>query len=135
MNTKYCVSLELAKQLKESGWAKETEFWYAIHKKIAEPYYSNCSHLVYGESELYPASDWNSFNAPLVTELLEELPDIISTKDNCWGLEIRKIKDNFRVEYYDFRIMEYSQKMIESSSLPDALAEMWIWLKKEGHIK
>ena len=25
---KHCVSLELAKQLKEAGWKKETEFWW-----------------------------------------------------------------------------------------------------------
>jgi len=26
--TKHCVSLEIAKQLKESGWKKETKFWW-----------------------------------------------------------------------------------------------------------
>lgn len=37
MIEKHCVSFDLAKQLKESGWDKETKFWWVEHKDIATP--------------------------------------------------------------------------------------------------
>lgn len=57
------------------------------------------------------------WSAPLATELLEQLPDyIMCQKRNAWTVE------NMHSEQY---------KEISAQSLLDALAEMWLWLKKE----
>jgi len=66
----HVVSLEIAKQLKEEGWKKETEFWWVI------TLISNW-HISMGK----PDEGWcilnkgNYFAAPLATEILEELPN------------------------------------------------------------
>ena len=63
---KYCVSLEIAKQLKEEGWKKETEFVWG--KDIR---YQTSQYILTSAKD-----NWEEyFSAPLATEILEELND------------------------------------------------------------
>jgi len=115
----HVVSLEIAKQLKEEGWKKETEFWWEwgqmskkwdIVKNITCP---NNGVDRFGV-DYYPA--------PLATEILEELPVTISNYD----LTIRKDEEGFYNVHYASLIM------ISRIGLPNALAMIYVWLKKEN---
>ena len=102
MNNLHCVSLEIAKQLKESGWKKETEFCLEVDdEEVRIVKYGSyiCSRKYY--------------LAPLSDEILEELPE---------NTEIKKVKKG----YYIY----INSNSIVDKSLPNALAEMWIFLKK-----
>ena len=72
---KYCVSLEIAKQLKEEGWKKETEF--AWGKDIRYQFDGEYGLVNTSQYILTSAKDnWEEyFSAPLATEILEELND------------------------------------------------------------
>ena len=128
MDIKHCVSLELAKELKEAGWKKETEFYHdwkndRIISKIKDidiGWYKDC------------------YSAPLATEILEELPKFID-EDEEYNLHIEKVVNNdFIIRYEDGNAMTYSGRNGEEDyyscgkSLSDALAKMWLYLKKEN---
>ena len=74
---KHCVSLELAKQMKEAGWKKKTEFWWI---------FPSGSHKGFELVNFRPLSS-EHYPAPLATEILEELPlGIAIKKYNCGAL-------------------------------------------------
>lgn len=118
MNPKHVVSLEIAKQLKEAGWKKETEFWWNWNCASAEWILMNENMSL---RETYPYEE--SIAAPLATEILEELPEL---------------SEGYRLGYnktwwIESHIPENDQQDIifAANILPDALAKMWLWLKKE----
>jgi len=101
---KHCVSLEIAKQLKEAGWKKETEFWWV-----------ECSDKSWAINNTFAQNYKNKYPSPLATEILEEL-----TND---------------------QISEYTEKADSILDWDDtvnvfrsanALAKMWLCLKKKG---
>ena len=102
MNEKHVTSLEISKELKKAGFSKETEFWWSMYWKEFK-LYSNRPHKEF-IGEYYPA--------PLATEILEELPEF---------LDLAR-QDDFTVSYGD--------GFFEDKSLPNALALMWIYLRK-----
>ena len=115
---KHCVSLELAKQLKEAGWGKETKFWWAnrlgsISNKPTEQYYL-LHELTVGLGEVYPA--------PLATEILEELP-----------LQIKLCRYFSKDEYrcVDDDIHRNAHTQVDSNPC-NALAKMWLCLKRRN---
>src|SRR3990167_4987834 len=97
---KYCVSLEIAKQLKEARWEKPTWFHYDYEDKSSLRIQDKPSYSIDG------------FHAPLATEILEELPIVISVnsyqaiKEKAYEV----MQDNFG---------------FNDASLPNALAKMW----------
>ena len=119
----HVVSLEIARELKGAGWEKETEFWWVITLT------SNW-HISMGK----PDEGWcilnkgNYFAAPLATEILEELPYRIKGQ---YGLRIYKFTEyNCQVCYWD---LDGNLKHDEFDKfLPNALAKMWLYLKKEN---
>lgn len=142
--TSHVVSLELAKQLKEAGYPKVSAF-----------YYSGDNILIYGEQEPVKSLKLPYVAAPLATELLEQLPEEVNyysnrdKKDIKIYLRIRKFDDGFGVDY-STRIQGYNLEQLlkkevrknfgslsevailkTGSTLPDALASMWLYLKKE----
>lgn len=136
MNLTHVTSLEMSKKLVENGWTKETEFLWVVHKEVAEPDYANCIHLSPADSEIrdyYPVESWEYFKAPLATEILEELPEHLEKVE---FLSISKItiglEQVFRVTYEENEFISLDKT---SDSLPNALAEMWIYLKQKGLIK
>jgi len=115
----HCTSLEVSKLIKEAGWQKETEFWWVYNKLRDE------NKLDYGLAQcikIHPES-WEHFPAPLATEILEELPVGIKIENykSINGNKVFVTNENIKDGSY-------------WGTLPDALARLWIWLKKEGKI-
>jgi len=117
MNNLHCVSLELAKQLKEAGWKKETEFWWNLEKNaIWNVFHKNNFNNGVEQTGLIGALKPCSFlSAPLATEILEELPCFVK----MWKTEMRGTAVGYLDEIFD------------GDNLPNTLAKMWIYLKKE----
>ncbi len=122
------VSLEIAKELNEGGWKKKTEFGWII-------FYNNSSTAPLKEFEgLYPSEKLEElkeksyisiieiYPAPLATEILEELP---ARLEGIGFLKIYKFATNlFAVSYANIHEQE-------DKSLPNALAKMWLYLRKK----
>ncbi len=111
MTDKHVVSLEIAKQLKDAGWQKETEFWWDLFTppELTQSKSSNKEYQI---------------SAPLATEILEELPREVS---------IKQYPENDSVRY---QVGHNADKMTlqtyrYNNNLCDALAEMWLYLRKE----
>jgi len=136
---KHCVSLEIAKQLKEVGWKKETEFWW-VYNKLRDEH-----KICYGLSDCCKnhSESWEYYHAPLATEILEELPKK-DDSDNLarWRFEIELTKGGMyycRYDSIDGREIPDNSKeenedkwvLINDKSLPNALAKMWLYLRKE----
>jgi hypothetical protein len=118
------TSLEISKQLKETGWKKETEFyWLPCFNGVKEEW-----HLVPKKELCGCGGCKEALPAPLATELLEELPSEL--EDTC-VLLIRKLEKEYEVGYG----VDSITKEFEDKSLPNALAKMRLYLKKEGLIK
>jgi hypothetical protein len=103
---KHCISLGLAKQLKEAGWKKETEFWWCDAATTSIFTTPTHLHLMNCIANHYPA--------PLATEILEELPIVCSIF--CDGI--------YTIDAENYKTVDLS--------LPNALAKMWLYLKKEN---
>ena len=116
----HCVSLELARELKNAGWEKETEFWW-IHNKIRDVW-----EIKYGLSECIKEhqESWEYYPTPLATEILEELPGNIK-KIHC--LIITKMSRQWKVGYH-------GKIVILDKCLPNASAKCWIYLVKNSII-
>ena len=114
---KHVVSLEIAKQLKEVGWKKETEFWWAKHKITFKGYINSWDICDY-----QPAVDlYEQYSAPLATEILEEIKGKVS-------IQITYSKE------VGLRITDLKSGIYFTDTLPNALAQMWLYLKKEGKV-
>ena len=121
----HCVDLELAKELKENGFPQNSIYYELFQKslKVTEnddwfKEYKNqkCNKLI---KVHIPSSD----------EILKELPNI--TKDGI--LKIYQMISCFEVRYSPYS-SNCDSKMIKDKKLPNALAKMWLCLKKEGYI-
>jgi len=119
MKTNHVVSLEIAKQLKEVGWKKDTMFWWC--NGATTHLFTTPTHLHFSECKA------DHFPAPLATEILEELPDwwgeneagIIIFKDcGTWFVQCKK-------NMLDKPIVDFND-----DNLCNALAKMWLYLKK-----
>lgn len=113
MIEKHVVSLEIAKQLKEAGWTKETEFWWVIYDKDWF-----LAHIDEGLTDTN-----NQIPAPLATEILEELPK--------GKIRILNRYKHYEVYFEHDDKLPIDQQYITNMSLPEALANMWLYLKKE----
>lgn len=68
-----------------------------------------------------------------MAELLEQLPEQIQKDGELGGLEVQKLTSDYDVHYRVVGLI--GKKMyphFSSNSLPDALAMMYLYLKKEG---
>jgi len=75
--------------------------------------------------EWYEDKRFDCFVAPLASELLEELPEKIGNKIVC----VHKIMGRYEVFAYDQYGASYE---IESDNVCDALAELWLYCKKNN---
>jgi len=120
----YYVDLEIAKELKENGFPQD-----CIYKwnKMKNGLYEIC---------IIP-DDLEIFHAPISDEILKELPT------ELWGcmLNIDKTNKGYYVWYlpihseYDKRPKHDICPGHAKKKLTNALAKMWLYLKKEGYIK
>ena len=128
------IKLETAKRLKEAGWDKATS---SCHSEACNTPFE----LNGGGGE----TAWTEYPNPNSDELLDALPEFIDANDvgegTGWdGFTLRVDREqggNFHVLYVDDGYGEYAWKdtyHLDTKSLPEALAEMWIKLKEEGLI-
>lgn len=120
---KHYTNLELSKQLQDNGFKKETIFWWNWNVCSGEWILLDEKMSI---KAIYPYED--SISAPLATEILEEF--------DSWreqGIYIFNDCDTYFVQFREFGF----GKLIKDCSdqfLPNALAKMWLYLKKEGLI-
>jgi len=133
MNPKHCISVELAKQLKKTGWTKETEFSFCdvADKRFGRE--ENEQFMLYdkdtaGNRRRNTEGKDIQYFAPLATELLEELPRGVKSD----GLVIKTDLDEFFDEF--FKVYYGLTAFIAQPGLPNALAKMWLYLKEEGSL-
>lgn len=133
MDAKHCVNLEIAKELKEANWNKETEFWWGRLIPISESFkkmyegYPPKWELRDLFLPVFKEYDWELRPAPFAEEILEDLPSYINEHGR---LTIWKFDSIYQVAYDD-PVRQSYRISSKDESLPDALAKMWIYLKKE----
>lgn len=132
MNIQHVTSLEMSKKLVEAGWKKDTEFWWVDmgdYRQKGNEWYKPRWTLV--DSVCVSARRYNTKNnkipdeqypAPLATEILEELHNI--------DIEIFSRVDFVGCLYYYNSGNNKSDEFVDKS-LPNALAQMYCYLKKE----
>ena len=131
----FTVDLDIAKELKENEFYQRTIFYH----------YKDCVDNKYKLSDTTPTlNDWISasncdysspiYSAPTSDEILKELPYNI----NGYELTIDRFEGQYEV-YYERTLMYESDteymKMITDKKPSNALARMWLYLKKKGYIK
>jgi hypothetical protein len=126
MNPKHRVSLQLAKELKEAGFPQKGEFWWKEDLGIPNLTQFNsklCSTLL----------GCKYYVAPLATEILEKLPKAFKEDDYQISIET-EYEQIWCVMYSNIHtnIVDYEERDL---NLCDALARMWLHLKKEGLLK
>jgi len=130
---KHCVSLGIAKQLKEAGWNKDAVHYWVKERGLWR--LENEKHYINGCSITKFINDFpERCPAPLATEILEELPRFLGNS-GLYELTItHKNYGKYCVSYYDDgNESSYSEEQFDES-LPNALAKMWLYLKKEGKV-
>lgn len=117
------VSLETAKKLKDAGFEKETERrWVHLKSKktVMESKIDTWKCLT---------EDWDvdklGYAAPNTDELLENIPHVLQHK----RLTIRKYYNAYGAGYM---MDEGWIECFEAKELPEVLALLWLFLKKEG---
>ena len=128
----FTTSLEMSKKLKEAGFNRESLFAYTKSIRRGNGFFlkqhipqHNLHNL--GKTEIV-------CNAYLTDELLEEMPSMIRKSDKILRLTILKTNsEGMNVLYYDIE-KNRGIKSCLNLNHPDALAEMWLWLKKKGFI-
>ena len=134
--SKYCVDLETAKELKKNGFPQKGEWGYFnIAPEGHEDHIILCNH---GADSMVVAF------APTSDEILEQLPLYIKNRygvDQKYSMRIMLYPDYYQVTYgfetYDGWFVPYQNPMEEICDLQlvNALAKMWLYLKKEGYIE
>ncbi len=126
----YVCSLSIAKQLKEVGWNKETEFWWSREKEQDD------YELTLSYSKFQTADPMPHISAPLATEILEELPKYINKDGKRFALKI-VIAANWKSLTYD-EVGIGSGKCLfdcindDEVSLQNWLAETWMSLTQNN---
>lgn len=127
---KHCVSLEIAKKLKEAGWKKET-FFILGKVEYGKPKKSYFELISRDNDEQRPIIT-EEYPAPLATEILEELPYTFEK----YELLIKPINFNQWGIYYTDDDNKLKPCLYGTSelTLPNALAKMWLYLTSKGEL-
>jgi hypothetical protein len=130
------VNLKLAKALKEAGYPQDAYLSY--YYNAGKPTGSLVQTLFYDDaSKAFKASKLSS--APTADEILEKLPETIGklSKPNFGGLTISKYKEAYSPWYcsaQDRSSLLGPTLMFMDENLADALANLYLYLKKKGLI-
>jgi len=111
----YCVDLELAKELKEAGFPQKSVWSY---------FNEDSEDLAIVGTELDIA-----ISAPCSDELLKELPIEV----NGFIFRIERTNTDYVLGYFEYDEIRFGY--FHNIKLSNALARMWLYLKKEGYIK
>lgn len=124
------VSLEVAKKLKEAGWKKETIFHWAKDGEQDE----DIAEWIIQYSEDDSLTCWESWNAPQIHEILEELPDQIEDEKWGWyGLNLYQYGGEYTA-YYQSHEDPLKGTTHCGENPHDACALLWIWCKENKYI-
>ena len=117
----YCVDLELAKELKEAEFPQKSEKWWNQTRYGYE--------LQRQKGYCYPLN----YPAPTSDELLNQLP----AWTDSGQVGILKEENSYRITFFINDEVNYEDgyKEFNDKKLSNALAKMWLYLKKEGYIK
>ena len=108
------ATLQTAKLLKESGFKQDTYFVHYLNK------HEDTAINTVSDRIFYPSEYWDEFPSPTTDELLEELP---------YAININKGPFEYRVSYHI--VARVDNISFLDKSLSEALAKMYLWLKKE----
>lgn len=114
------TSLETSKLLKEAGFRQDTFFRHYLHK------FEDTAVNTIPDPIFYPSEYWEEYPSPTTDEILEELIGERQVKIT-WMSRYEHWLVSFRLDVDEF-------KGFENKSLPEALASLWLWLKKENLI-
>jgi len=89
---KHCVSLELAKELKEAEWKKSTQYYWVAIIKNGE---FNLEYCLARRGMLRAKDEKSKLPAPLATEILEELPENVRCIKRPFGWANHKFEGYF----------------------------------------
>jgi hypothetical protein len=143
-----CVSLELAKELKEAGYPQESLFYFNFRDVYGEDWEDDAmaeNPDYFDEPESlsdFKKDDEKSVSAPTASELLEQLPVLISVNstfqgnwficslhENCPAYGKIKheeiIDDDGNKDWFTLR-------STGADSAVNALAKMWLYLKQNN---
>lgn len=113
----FCVDLELAKELKENGFPQKSLFYWLNWDK---------KYLLVPEDELEPECYF--YSAPISDEILKEL--LLHEIWIKWFPDIQVYQISGSQKISNLTYLE-----IYNKKLSNALAELWLDLKKEGYIQ
>ena len=138
---KYCLDLELAKELYKRGIIKDAEFWWTNHDEM-KPMGDVGIIPRERRSEVVCGWDFDICPAPIAEDLMELLPEELPEEKwtNAQKLTIEKYY-SFVVFYFgDSKSSNYPEDditlgYVEDTKLSNALAKMLIWLDDEGYLK
>ena len=134
MNTSHYPSLELCKKLSANSFPKTTEE-VMVYKQLSEDFWSHIEPRYMQHTN----GSTSRIVCPSVMELLDEMPGSIPDWRNrafsIWTLVMWKFWWFWWVQYWEWVEEWQTKKYCESKeSLPNALAEMWLWLKENKFI-
>lgn len=135
MDAKHCVSLELSKELKANGYPQEGEYgWSDLGVGVDEWKKNDTFSLVkmdYHNFCIKSLSDGKlasqeetKFVAPLASELMERLPELVKVEKL---MPLGFICKTPLAKDGDGEFMKFND-----TNLCNALAKMWLYLKKNG---
>lgn len=127
--TNHVPNLELSKRLKEAGFPQESDFWW-----VNQPNGGLRTSGYKWKLESKPRTrilQYEYIAAPLATELLERLPAEIKNGGKEYWLRVGK-----NIPYYEIGYCDNGTCLPTTAgmTLPDALAEMWLWLKENDYL-
>lgn len=127
------TSLATSKLLKEAGFPQDTYFEHAemVGYWEQEKYKSEWVLRVKGEKSNI-ANVLNTVSSATSDEILDKLPWQIFKNNNYFRLHIYKLENHYKLMYVYFS--EHCA-YVHDESLSEALAQMWIFLNKEGLLK
>lgn len=127
------VTLETAIQLKDAGFKQDTnKLWHHIRQGTDKDF-----KLVDIHDEDYEYHKDFYIASPTSDEILEELPKSIKLKGDEYDLMIKIYAIDVSVWYEGYFCQNtyvLKDNIINDNSLPEALAQMYLWLKAEGLI-
>jgi len=124
MNPPHYPSLELCNKLTEIGFP-ETEKWYLWG---------------WNDFNIIKNREWflhwvSSFLCPSVMEMLDVIPKRIKEDEKIYRLEIAENGMWFYVKYIEHSMNPGKSLWHHNWTIPNALAEMILWLHENNHIK
>lgn len=147
----YVVSRELAKKLKEAGYPQSTEWFIRLQKPIGltkiywhgDMDYDNERFSGSKPEQVRFREENEFFAAPMTDELLEQLPNVIEEGKTVYYLLIQNpFTADRRAHYHTvgtkggrLHASLNDSAIGVAKTQPEALAQLWLWLKDHGYIK